>query len=367
MALTTTATASTMEEWERAYFVEYVRESGFKPYMGSGYMNPFVVKNQLIQGGQVVHIPLVVALRGKGVGTGTLVGNEEAVGNYNYDLKPYWHRQAVAVTRDEQHASSIDLMKAMTDMLKVWEMDDMRDGIINALGSVKEESSSFSLVNAHAKEIFFSEATATNKNTFAAANQNRLLFGNAEANYNATFATALATVDAAADRLTTANLKLMKQMAKRRRRTAAGDATDFPSIKPIKTGDQGREFFVCFTGSKNFNLLKDDTAMVSANREARPRDVESNPIFQDGDLIYDGIIIREIPEIPDASGTVAPAYFCGAQALGFAWGQRPRATKRKEDDYGFIEGVGTESLWSVEKLRFQGHDHGVLTGFFYTS
>lgn len=366
MALTTTATASTLEQWETSFFSEFVRESGFKPYMGEGSQKPFVVKNQLIRGGQVIHIPLVMALREQGVGTGTLVGNEEDVINYNYDLKPYWHRKAVAVDKDEQHISSIDLMKAMTDMLKVWEMDEMRDGIVNALGSVIENSSSYNKNPGHSKEVFFSEASTAQKNAFAAANQYRLLFGDREANYSATFATALGNVSAAEDKLTPENLSLMKRMAKRRQRTKVGDSTDVPGIRPIRTGNQGREFYVVFTDSKNFAALKSNATMAQANREARPRDVDSNPLFQDGDLIWDGMVIREIPEIPETSGTVSPAYLCGAQALGHAWGQRPRATQRKEDDYGFIKGVGTESLWSCEKLRYNGMDHGVLTGFFYT-
>ena len=42
----------------------------------------------------------------------------------------------------------------------------------------------------------------------------------------------------------------------------------------------------------------------------------------------------------------------GAQALGLAWGQMPIATSRNEDDYGFVKGVGTESLYAVEKLLY---------------
>ena len=114
--------------------------------------------------------------------------------------------------------------------------------------------------------------------------------------------------------------------------------------------------------------------MVASNREARPRDVERNPIFQDGDLIYDGVIIREIPEIP-ATGTVGaesarvePVYLCGAQALGVAWGQEP---KRITDDfdYGHQKGVGTVEARGIEKMRFPTGgssalvDHGMVTGY----
>lgn len=362
----TTANAPNLEEWERSYFKEYIRESGFKPYMGTGSNMPFVTKNQLIKGGQVIHIPLIMALRGAGTGTGTLVGNEETMLSKNYDLKPYWHRNAVATTKDEEHNSSIELFRAMREVLKIWDMDDMRDGIINALGSVVEDSSAYDGVGGHPKEVFFADSTTAQKNAFAAANADRLWFGSAESNYSATWATAIATVNDSADVLNALRITDMKAKAKKRQRTKTGSSADIESIRPIRTGDQGREFFMAFTGSGNFKKLKQDTTMTQANREARPRDVESNPLFQDGDLIWDGVVIREIPEIAQTATNIEPVYFCGAQALGFAWGQRPKGTERKEDDYGFIKGVGTESLWSVEKLRFNSRDHGLLTGFFYT-
>lgn len=366
MALTTTAAANTLEEWETAYFSEYVRESGFKPYFGAGSNMPFVYKNQLIQGGQVLHIPLVTTLKTGGTGTGSLEGNEEALGNYNFDCKPYWHRQAVAMNKNQIHISSIDLLKAATDMLKVWAMDQTRDAVINALGSVVT-TGGYDEATGHSQAIFYSEATAAQKNTWTVNNRYRALYGDTEANYNATHATALGNVSAAADALTTPNLSLMKSMAKRRMRVSQGAAAEVPTVRPIRTGDQGREYYVCFTDSLNFRKLKTDTAMTAANRDARPRDVNSNPIFQDGDLEYDGVVIREIPEIVATSATVSPAYLCGAQALAQAWGQRPISTDRSTNDYGFIKGKGVESLWSIEKLVYQNLDHGMITGFFYTA
>lgn len=371
MAYTTPATELILKKWETSYFKEYVRESGFMPYMGAGPNNPFVVKKQLIQGGQVITIPLVEALTGANVGTGTLTGNEMSLGNSGYDLKPYWHRFAVALKKSDEQNSVIDLLNASRDMLKVRDMDDMRDSIINALGSVVEASGSYTDDPGHAKEVFFSEATAAQKNTWAAANQYRILFGNAESNYNATFATAAANIDATNDKLTVASIRLMKRMAKRRFRTAKGDAINLPSLRPIRTGDQGREFFQAFAGPEPFADLKAN--MDTINLDGRPRDPESNPLFQDGDLIVDGVVIREIPEISSygtigaSSAPVYPVYFTGAQAIGIAWGQTTTATQRKEDDYGFIKGVGVESLWSVEKLRYNGIDHGMITGLFAAS
>ena len=117
MAYTTPATELILKKWETAYFKEFVRESGFMPYMGTGTNNPIVVKRQLIQGGQVITVPLVEALTGENIGNGTLTGNEMELGNSGYDLKPYWHRYAVAIKKDAQQDSVIDLLKASLDML----------------------------------------------------------------------------------------------------------------------------------------------------------------------------------------------------------------------------------------------------------
>lgn len=367
----TTNDITALEKFERQYFKEYVRESGFKPYMGTGTNSPFITKRQLIEGGQVLHIPLVTSLKEKPIGTGTLVGNEEQLGQYEYDLKPYWHRHAVAVKKDQQHEAYIDLLGAAKDMLKIKDMDDMRDSIVNALSSVVESSGSYNAATGHSKEVYFSEATTAQKNTWTAANQYRILFGNAEANYNATFATAAANIDATNDKFGKTSIRLLKRMAKRRLRIARGDSIDLPQVRPIRTGDQGREYFVCFAGSETFADLK--SSLETINLDGRARNPEANPLFQDGDLELDGVVVREIPEIGsygaigDSSSVVYPVYFCGAQALGIGWGQTSRATERDETDYGFVKGVGMESLWSVEKLRFNGLDHGMVTGLFTAS
>lgn len=362
MATTTINTGSVVTKYEPKYFKEFVRESGFNPYMGKSPMSPFVVKKQTVDKGQVINIPLVSAMTGDGKGTGTLVGNEESLANASYDVKPFWHRHAYLVDKEQAHISSFDPKSAARDMLKVRDMDRLRDQIILALSAVAESSSAYDSINGHAKQVYLQEATTAQKNAFAARGQYRLLFGNTESNYSSTWATALGAVGSG-DELGRAEISLMKKMARRRVKGT------YPSIRPIRVAG-GREYFICFTGSDNFAKLKAD--METVNLDGRPRDVGSNPVFQDGDLEYDGVIIREIPEI--LSGTSAglsanqqAAYFCGAQALAIAWGQTPRATERKEDDYGFLYGKGTESLWAAEKLIYNDLDHGMLTGFFYTA
>lgn len=367
MAQTTVNTAVAYRKWAADYFKEYVRDSGFAGYMGTGSGSPFCVKKELISGGQSINISLVGALNGNGTGTGTLVGNEEVLDNSGYQVKPVWRRNAVVLDEAEEHDSSIPLLNASKDALKTWSMDDMRDKIIDALDAIALDTSAYNKVAGHGQQVTYAEASAAQRNTFAANNADRLLFGNDTSNYNATMGTALANVTAAMT-LGAAEISFMKRIAKARNR-----ATGRPSVRPIRVEKVTREYFVLFVGSNNFANLKNDSVIINANTDARPREVGSNPLFQDGDLIYDGVIIREVPEIAstglvgDSSANVAPAYFCGAQALGIAWGRMPQTTKRMEDDYGFIKGVGTQELRGIEKLFYNDRQHGMVTGFFGAS
>ena len=87
--------------------------------------------------------------------------------------------------------------------------------------------------------------------------------------------------------------------------------------------------------------------MVNANRDARAREgngMDNNPIFQSGDLIWDGVIIREVPEITALATNCGEVFLCGAQAVGIAWGQEPTFQTDLTDDYKFRPGVAIEEL-----------------------
>ena len=77
-----------------------------------------------------------------------------------------------------------------------------------------------------------------------------------------------------------------------------------------------------------------------------------------GDLLYNGIIFREVPEIDirlptfyttagASSIQVSPTFLCGQSAVAWCWGRMPRPTFRKEDDYQFIRGVGIEIDYDI--------------------
>lgn len=363
MAEVALASASERQKWITNYFAEYVRNSGFKPYMGRGNNSIIISKYELTEeAGKSINIPLITRLKGTGVtGSQTLDGAEEELGNYNCNISLDWRRNAVRVPKSTSYKTELDLFGAAKDMLRTWEAEKLRDDVIKAMLSV---------VTTGDTTVLLADSSAANRNAFNAANTDRLLFGKLRSNYSATWATAMGNLDTTDDKCTVASMSLAKRIAK----------NADPHIRPYRTGD-GREYFVAFHGSRTFRDLKADTTMTQANREARSREgngMDDNPIFQDGDLLYDGIIHREVPEIDDvaAAGTynltavgassadVRPVFLCGAQSVGIAWGQEPTPRTDMTKDYSFRPGVAIEELLGVKKLAFNGVQQGMVSCFF---
>jgi N4-gp56 family major capsid protein len=359
MADTTLATASQIQKWDAKFFAEYVRNSGFSAYMGRSPMMPIIAKYELTDAGRVINIPLVTKLSGAGVtGSTALEGAEEALNNYNFPISIAWKRNGVLITKDQQHWTEMDLRMAARDMLDYWASSGLRTDIIAAMKSKWETSGSTA--------VAYGSATEAQKDLWLDRNNDRVVFGSALSNVSTSapaggatrdHSASLSNVDSTNDKLSRSVISLLKRRAK-----AAS-----PGIRPIRVNDgSGREYFVAFTGSLPFRDLKLD--LDSTNANARPRDVGTNPIFQDGDLEYDGVIIREIPEMAPISGVgassiaVGEVFLCGAQALAVAWGQEPKSTTDVRD-YGFRKGVGIEEARGVQKLVFNGVDHGMVTGY----
>src|ERR1017187_3382641 len=78
---------------------EYVRENLFSPYMGADITSIIRVYADLEgkNGGEQVNIPIRDRLNGGAIGSGPLVGNEEAIDNYGMRAWIDWARKAVAI------------------------------------------------------------------------------------------------------------------------------------------------------------------------------------------------------------------------------------------------------------------------------
>jgi N4-gp56 family major capsid protein len=360
MADTTTSTRLRVQQWDDDFFTEYVRESRFKPYMGTSENSIIQVKEDLTKKrGDRITYNLVNRLTNSAVtGSNTLEGNEESLSQRAHLLTVNKLRNAVRIAEMEEVKSAIDLRDAARSQLKVWIAEHTRDSIVSSLGAIQ---------TAYGTQVAYSSASEAEKDAWLVDNSDRVLFGDSTANHSSLdHSTSLATLDTTNDLLSPSKISLMKRIAQ----------SANPKIRPIMTkGDE--EWFVLFAGPLNIKSLQADSVWTQANREARDRG-KDNPLFRGADYVWDGVIIRQIPEIAYLSnvgsgGTVEvePAYLCGAQAIGLGWAKRT-TSHTKEFDYGDKYGVAIEEIRGIEKLHFEeGNDgsadfvqHGMVTGFF---
>jgi hypothetical protein len=149
-------------------------------------------------------------------------------------------------------------------------------------------------------------------------------------------------------------------------KTLARTATTFKPRPYRSDATAGREWYVLFVGSEGFRDLQVDPIIYAANKDARERDVDKNPIFQSGDLIYNGVIIREIPEmtlsglVGTSNAQVGQAFLCGASALVVAYGKmaEPRVNSL---DYDHILGVGITEIRGQAKFSAAGVQTGMVS------
>jgi N4-gp56 family major capsid protein len=308
--------------------------------------------------GDTVVFPAMRRLVGAGVtGNTILEGNEEILNLRSLNLVVSAFRHAVAVSDWDEQKSVVELRDAAREALMTWELEKMRNDIISSLGAMTADGN---------VQVSYGAATAAQRNTWMINNADRVLFGHQKANaVSGVMATALLTLASPGDRMSAAVLTLAKRMAKLAN----------PRIRPITVNDD-EEWFVVFMPSLVFRDLLLDPVITNALQYAWNRGTD-NPLFTGGDILFDGLIIREIPELGVITGAgaggidVAASFMCGAQALGCAWAQRMKSTTNTRD-YGFMHGVGIQEIRGIGKLRFgvdptvdttKPVDNGIMTIF----
>jgi len=347
--------------WDSEFFVEYLRKNQFSVYFGTTENALIQIQTDLTRkDGDSIMFPAVRNLVGAGVtGNTILEGNEEILNARSLKLTVSAFRHAVAMSDWDIQKSVIDLRNAARTVLMNWSIAKLRNDIISSLGAMTGDTY---------LQVSYGAATAAQRNYWT-TNQNgagRVLYGHLKANASSNvMATALLTLAAGTDTLSAAIVTLAKRMA----RTAS------PAIRPIRVNND-EEWYVMFVPSMAFRDLMKDTLITNALQYAWNRGSD-NPLFTAGDILYDGVIVREIPEIPVISGAgasgvdVGPCYLCGAQALGIAYAQRTTSTTNTRD-YGYMHGVGIQEIRGVGKLRFgtdpttdevKPVDHGIVTVF----
>lgn len=346
MADTTVAAANVVEQWDSKFFREYIRANLFKDYMGTSSDMPIVIKENLLKSkGDKITVPLVRKLTGAGItGNNTLEGNEEALVNYGHQITVDALRNGVRITELEEQRSPMSLREASREMLMGWMMDQTRDDIIDALQSP--------VVDGKTK---YADASEAQKDAWLAANLDRIQFGSLRGNTSGTDHSASLANITLGQTLSGSLVSLAKRLAKNSTNGA---------IRPMRVNGS-EEFFIMFVGSYAFRDFKNDPTVQQANRDGWLRG-RNNPIFRDGDILWDGVIVREVPEIAVIAGVgdsgidVAPCFLAGAQAVGVAYAQRTKSTTQV-DDYGFRHGVAVSEIRGIEKLMYNSVQNGVVT------
>ncbi len=370
--LTTNHVNNEIIKFRKDVIYDFLRSNRLDPFMGDSSTMPIVRMADLAGDGKQINVPLVIQSTGAGVGVGQLVGNEETVDSYGMPLWADWARNAWANNRAVNKESSFSMRSTVRSLARGWSKRIVRDDLIDTLLSIptaQVQAGRFQTPGNRVNGIKWSAATAGQKNSWLAANYDRVVFGSVLANgVSNVFATAALLVDSTNDKMTAAVGSLMKAQAQQTGvdPNNPGVYNGRPKINPWMIEDSeyanDQEWYLCLCGSRAFRDLKADATMYQANRDAREREnnpTKNNPIFTGGGMIFDGIYYLEIPEITQrlllkgigtAGIDVEPVFLLGQAAMAYVMGQMPRPTKRNEDDYDFINGMGIEAQYGVGKI-----------------
>ena len=356
MADTTPATGLVVQQWEDKFFTEYLHDGGFKSLMGTNENAVIQVKEDLTKKpGDSIIIALVNRLTNAAVtGTSTLEGNEEDMASRSMRIYVDKRRNAVRIAEMSEQKSAIPLRNAARATLLDWAMEDTRDLMITALGSLNGTA--------------FIDRTAAIADAWLVDNADRVVFGAAAAGLTDMSAD-LALLDTAADLFNSTALDAMVLKAK----------TCNPKIRPMRDGGNGKRYYVAFANPHAFKNLRDsiDTEVL-ANTVV---EMQASKLFEGGDIMWNGVIVKETDNMPiyenlGSGGTVevTPVYLCGAQAAAIAYAKRWK-TVTEEFDYGDKYGVAVDGIYGVRKIIFGSgaadtddlKDNGVVTGYFATT
>jgi N4-gp56 family major capsid protein len=353
MAETVVPSNSKVIRWERSFYKEWIRDNRFGALTGADESSPIQMKEDLTRNvGQTIDIELVNRLTNAATqGNAVLEGNEEQMKLRNFRISVDMYRNAVVHTGLDEQFSAIDLVEAKRSTLMDWAKELQRDRIIEALGSISTDGST---------HYAYASASEADKDTWAANNSDRIAFGAGA--FNADHSAGITSVDSTTDRFLKTTLIIAKDLAK----------TANPKIRPLRV-KQDEEWYVALAGTRAFRSIQAD--LSSENQYAMERG-KGNPLFTGGDLMYDGVVIKEVPEIaplagtPGASGTtaVAPVYILGAQAIAHAVASRTRMIQNVRD-YGERKGAGVRMVDGIRKIYFGSgatdtatpKQHGIVT------
>jgi hypothetical protein len=373
MALTTIQTNNKLIKFTKQVNREWVRENLFAPYMGEDITAIIRKRMELTSGGEQMNIPLVARLNATRDRLRHAGRQRRDVDNYGMRAWLDWARNAVKTNKAEKQKDSAAIFDIARPLLSDWLKELTRDEIVDAfyalvgIGAGRPQLRGWPARQRHPvrrRDGCPAQYLGRGQRRPRAVRQARVeLLGDLrdrdrEPRYHG------------------------RQVQPRRHAAAQAHRPRREPERSARSNTDGKEYFVAFHGSRTFRDLKTDLETI--NKDARPREgngVSKNPIFQDGDLLDDGVIHREIPEIDTRAPTfyttagnggttaVRPVWLCGQSAMVMAYGQMAKPTQLDNTDYGFNQGVGIETAYGIGKMfkKTKGgllKEWGIATAFF---
>lgn len=320
--------------WSRKLAREALKATHAFKFMGTGPQSLIQVFDETKKSaGDRITIPLRMLPSGNGVGeTGTIEGNEEAL-TFVYDqfvINDLGHGIRVK-TRIDQQRVPFNTREEASDALTLWYADRIDTWFFNQLAGKTDVSNTL-----------FTGNNATAAPTSATGNT-RIIYpvdygteNSISASGSYTFA--LSFLD----------------------RALAIAKTATPLVRPIKVG--GSEYYVAFLHPYSVRSLRSESAGAGSWLDIQKAamqggDVENNPIFTGALGVYNGVVLHENTRVPIAPSTtlVRRNLFCGAQAVGLAFGQgygeEPKYVE-DEFDYGRQFGVSVQTIAGMKKTQY---------------
>jgi N4-gp56 family major capsid protein len=324
-----TSNALTKKLWEENLFRDVEIESYFvSRFMSESENNVVQVATELTKNqGDQITFGIVPNLTGDGVTSGQILeGNEEGLGSYDYSivLEQYRHATRTKGKLDVQRAM-FSIPNVSREKLKIWGAEKIDKLLVAAL-------------LASPTKILYRDGVAGAPSGTASSS------------------TAKTALTAANSKITPNFISALRVWAK------TGGAAATYRIRPVKI--EGAEFYILLVNPAVMYDLRTDSTFQTAQKDAQDRG-KDNPLFRGATAIWDNVVIHETERIPlftDGGGaSVAGAFgaLMGAQALCWAWGERPN-TVQQEFDYENEMGWAWEMIAKAGKPKFNSKDYGTV-------
>lgn len=343
MAVTSFATgdALAVKLWSKKMAVEALKQTWIYKFMGRDANSVIQVFDETSKSeGDRIRVPLRRLLVGAGVlGDQTLEGNEERLNYYSDDLFINQLRHAVREGgKFTRQLVPFDIRENARASLQDWWADRMDSWFFNQItGNVAQTDVRYtgmqSCIAADSQHIVYPNSATTTTGSLSSAS----IF-------------ALTLIDVCVEKAKT---------------------MDVP-IRPIMLN--GEEKYVMFLHPSQVTDMRTNTQTGQwfdiQKAALQGGNITKNPIYTGAIGEYNGVILHSSPRIPlaqtaaSAIANTRVAAFCGAQAVGMAFGRgtSPEKFDWVEDffDYDNQFGVAAGAIAGMKKLVFNGSDFATI-------